>query len=179
MDRQLIEYLPEWLRGFREVKLLCDAQQSQAEKLCDAIESVYNNNFAEDLDSDGCSHWERLLGIKNKDSYSVEERRAVIGSRLVEQRPFTMRSLEKTLQVLCGENGYLIQLDNYNYTMNVLVALTSKNTYEDVKNLLGRMIPANMLCDVSLMYNTYDFLEAKTYDELKSYSYGQLREEVI
>ena len=38
MDRKLIEYLPEWLREFREIKELTDIEQSQSENLWEALE---------------------------------------------------------------------------------------------------------------------------------------------
>ena len=59
MDRKLIEYLPEWLREFREIKELTDIEQSQSENLWEALEKMWNNNFIESLDEQGCEHWER------------------------------------------------------------------------------------------------------------------------
>ena len=60
MDRKLIEYLPEWLREFREIKELTDIEQSQSENLWEALEKMWNNNFIESLDEQGCEHWERI-----------------------------------------------------------------------------------------------------------------------
>ena len=57
MDRKLIEYLPEWLREFREIKELTDIEQSQSENLWEALEKMWNNNFIESLDEQGCEHW--------------------------------------------------------------------------------------------------------------------------
>ncbi len=39
---------------------------------------MWNNNFIESLDEQGCEHWERMLGISNKDTYTLEERRLKI-----------------------------------------------------------------------------------------------------
>lgn len=50
MDRQVIDYLPEWLREFREIKILCEKYQPQMDKLWNAVESLWNNNFILSLD---------------------------------------------------------------------------------------------------------------------------------
>ena len=65
MDRKLIEYLPEWLREFREIKELTDIEQAQSENLWEALEKMWNNNFIESLDEQVWEHWERMLGISN------------------------------------------------------------------------------------------------------------------
>ena len=50
MDRKLIEYLPEFLREFREMKFLTDKEQVQAERLWKTLESIWQNQFIETLD---------------------------------------------------------------------------------------------------------------------------------
>ena len=83
------------------------------------------------------------------------------------------------LILLCGENGYKLVLDIEKYTMTVKVALISKNMMESVKALLEQVVPCNILLEVGLLYNTYQFLEAYTYEQLGTYTYGDLREEVL
>lgn len=177
MERQVIDYLPEWLQEFQEIKILCDVQQTQVEALWDAVESIYNNNFMEDLEAAGCVRWERMLGIQNKDTYTLEERRTKIATRMLEQRPFTIHSLKATLDSLCGEDGYDVELDGYKLTIKI--SLSSKNTLDNVQQFVDRIKPANMLCETDLLYNVYEFLEAYTYAELTEHTYESLRNEVL
>ena len=172
MDRKLIEYLPEWLREFREIKELTDIEQSQTEDLWEALEKMWNNNFIESLDEQGCEHWERMLGISNKDTYTLEERRLKILGIVTEQRPFTVISLEKTLAVICGNDeskgpNYSVKLDANNYVLTVRVALTSKNVLSDVAKLLDRVVPSNLLIDLSLLYNKNNQLSKFTHLSLR------------
>ena len=74
---------------------------------------------------------------------------------------------------------YTIELFPEIYTVRIKVMLTSKNMLNDVKALLDRMIPANLVVDADLMYNVYGLLRPYTYKELKIYTYKQLREEVM
>lgn len=179
MDRQVIEYLPEWLREFREIKILCQKQQEQAAKLWETVESVWNNNFVSTLNEHGCERWERMLSIHNKDTYTLEERRNNISGKLAEQRPFTYRGLKQMLDVQCGKDGYTITLFPDAYELVIRVKLTSKNMLADVKKLLDRIAPANLVVDADLMYNVYSFLVPFHYGQLKSYTNKQLREDVM
>ena len=76
MDRQVIEYYPEWLREFREIKALSKLQQTQSEKLWNCLQSIIDNNFLETLDEYGCSKWEKALELQVKEGMTIEERRA-------------------------------------------------------------------------------------------------------
>lgn len=179
MERQVIDYLPEWLREFREIKILCDRYQVQMDKLWNAVESLWSNNSIQSLDEHGCDRWEKLLKLKNKNMYTLQDRRNNIVGRLAEQRPYTFKKLCMILDVLCGKDGYTLDLSPETYTIRIKVMLTSKNMLNDVKELLDRMMPANLMVDADLMYNVYGLLKPYTYKELKAYTYKQLREEVM
>lgn len=168
-----------WLREFREIKILCDKEQKQAEKLWASVESVWNNNFIESLDEHGCQRWEKMLKLQVKDSYTLEDRRNNIAARNAERRPYTYRGLLRILDAMCGKDGYTSDLETSTYTLIIKVQLTSKNMLSDVNDLLDRIVPANMVLDVDLAYNVYAFLNAYTYEQLEAYTYQQLREEVM
>lgn len=175
----MIDCLPEWLREFREIKILCEKYQLQMDEVWNAVESLWNNNFIQSLDEHGCDRWEKLLKLKNNGMYTLQDRRNNIAGRLAEQRPYTFKKLCMILDALCGKDGYTIKLSPDKYTIKIKVMLTSKNMLNDVKALLDRMIPANLVVDADLMYNVYGLLKSYTYKELKAYTYKQLREEVM
>lgn len=179
MDRKLIEYLPEFMRDFREIKFLTDKQQEQAETLWVSLDTIWNNQFIETLDEEGCARWEKMLKIRNKDTYNLAERRNKILSKMVEQRPFTMKSLKKALTMLCGVDGYSVELTPAEYILRVRIALTSKNMYGDVKELVDKIVPANLIIDADLMYNQHSKVGGFTYAQLAAHTHEQLRSEVI
>jgi hypothetical protein len=179
MDRQLIEYYPEWLQNYKEIKVLVGIEQDQAEKLWQAVDSIWGNNFIESLDEYGCTRWETMLGIKNRDTYTLDDRRNNIAVRIAEQRPFTWKAFQNMLTAICGEGGYTVTRNVSNHVVTIKVMLTSKNMLNDVKDLAERIIPANMSYDVDLMYNVYGFLRNYTHAQLSAYTHQQLREEVF
>lgn len=179
MDRELIEYYPAWLRQLKEIKVLAGIEQDQAGKLWTIVDTVWDNNFIETLDEYGCSRWESMLGIRQSDTYTLEDRRNNIASRIAEQRPFTWKAFQNMLTAICGEGGYTLTRDVAQHAVTIKVMLTSKNMLNDVKNLADRIIPANMTCDTDLMYNVYGFLRNYTHAHLSAYTHQQLREEVL
>ena len=79
---------------------------------------------------------------------------------------------------MCGENGYrLIQIAD-KYLLNVKLALGNENNYQDVCDMLRRVVPANMVISVS-MFNTHEILSHYTHAQLAVYTQKQVREEVL
>lgn len=179
MDRELIDYLPDFLKEFREFKELMRAEQPEIELLWNYIDKVLNDYFIEDARESGIKRFETILSIKPKDTDSLEDRRFRIMARWNEQLPYTMNVLRMQLEKLCGADGYKVELKNNEYTLIVRVALVAKNNYNDVKSYLERMTPANMVIDLSLLYNQYKNFKDYTYKQLKTKTYKQLREEAI
>lgn len=83
------------------------------------------------------------------------------------------------LTTLCGKDGYTLELKNEEYTLLVKVALTAKANFEDVGDLLGRIVPANLIIDLSLKYNQHKTLKKLTHKELAARRHAAIRNEVI
>lgn len=181
MDREIniLNYLPEFLKEFREIKQLADAENPELLFVWEALRDVMNDQFVKDATENGIKNWEKILKITPKASESLDDRKFRVLTRLNEKLPFTYIGLERQLASLCGEEGYLLKLLNNEYTLVVKVALKAKSNFEDIRKLLQRVVPANMLVDLSLLYNTYGLLEGYTYGSLSGYTHEQLKSEVL
>lgn len=158
MDRKLIEYLPEFMRDFREIEFLTDKEREQAEKLWAVLESIWRNQFIETLNEEGCRRWEGILQIHYRGYRSLKERRDAIMSKMAEQRPFTIRTLKRTLTALCGEDGYTVDLRSNDYWLEIKVRVAAEQADRDaagllraVDNYIDRVKPCN------LTYESYLF----------------------
>ena len=178
--RNLINYLPIFLRNIKEYKaILTDAVQPEMVELFGAIDNAMNDQFIQDATEYGVSRWEKMLNIIPKATYSLDDRKFTILAKMNEQLPYTMTSLEKRMDSLCGKDGYSLNLDANNFTLTVKVALGAKNNYKDVCDMLEEIVPANMILDISLMYNQNQNLSAYTHGRLSAYTHEQLRNEVV
>lgn len=175
----LLSYQSNIIQQIREFKVLSEVENPKLECVWQAVEDAINDQFATTLTDNGCKRWESIMEIKAKDTDDLEFRRFRILSKLNEQLPYSYRMLELQLRTLCGDDGYTMELRNNEYTLVVKIALTSKNKYSDVETTMRKYVPANIVIDVSLMYNTYDVLSQFTHEQLASFTYYKLREEMI
>lgn len=176
MDRKLIDYLPEQVSEIHEFKVIMNAEQSEIERLWDKVDEGLSNQFLATATEYGIERWERMLKLSKKDTDSIEDRRLRILAKVNEQLPFTKITLEDSLKALCGENGYKLVISYGEYRVNVQVALTAKTMLDEVDKLLRRVLPANLLVTVVLLYNQWAKLETKTWEELESLTWDEILE---
>ena len=179
-ERNLIEYLPHLIRDVREYKaILNDAEQMEMVDGWQSIDNALNDQFIIDATENGVERWEKILGIVPQATLTLDERKFAIAVRINEQLPFTLTFLNEQLKTLCGENGFSISLDNNLYSLFVQVALKAKSNYDSVRFLLERVVPANLIINLSLKYNQHKTLADYTHRELKEYTNYQLRNEEL
>lgn len=179
-NRNLIDYLPEFLKNIREYKaILTDAVQPEMVELYGAIDNAMNDQFIMDATENGVSRWERMLKIVPKATQTLDDRRFAILARMGEQLPYTMTSLKQRLEALCGKDGYSVELDANNYTLTVRIALSAQENFKEVSEMLERIVPANLVIDASLLYNKNKVLSAFTHEQLSAYAHEELRNGVV
>lgn len=179
MQRKLIDYLPSVLKELEEFKQIMTAEQKQVDELWNFIHAILNEAFVDTAEDIGLKRWESILNITPLDTDTAEVRRMRIHARMLEDVPYTWNSFKQMLGGLCGEDGYTLELNSKEYTLVIKVALTSKKVKDEVAKMADRVVPANLILDIDLMYNTYEMLENYTYEELETRTYGQIRNEVL
>ena len=115
------------------------------------------------------------MSITPKDTDTLDERKFRILSRMNQELPYTMLKLKESLTTLCGEDGFFIELRSEDYYIKVKLALSNKNNYQEVSDLLTKMIPANLIQEVQIMYNGHKILKEFTHAELGIKTHEELR----
>ena len=179
-ERKLIDYIPPFLTNVKEYKaILVDGEEPEIVSAWRMIDATLNEQFIHDCTEEGVERWEKILGIVPKATFTLNERKFTILTKMNERVPFTITTLTEQLKSLCGEDGYLITLDNDHYMLKVQVALSAKNNFEDVKVLLQRVVPANLTIVLTLKYNQHKIFANHTHESLNSITHYQLRNEVL
>ncbi len=155
------------------------AEQPEFDKLWDNITSAYDDQFIGTATEYGVARWESMLGLQPKASENLDSRKFRITSVINETLPYTYTMLEQTLEMLCEEDGYVISIEPSNYTIDVKVAMKAKTKYDEVKALLDRVVPANMVINLSLKYNQHSLLAEFTHREFKGRTHNELRNEEL
>mgnify|MGYP005756624091 FL=1 len=172
-------YQPLIIKNYREFKEIAEIENTILTDCWSSSNNVFLDQFIETLTDNGCKRWEKILNIQPKGTDTLEVRRFRIKSRINEDLPYTYKALVNVLNSLCGEGQYTINLYNNEYILKILIELTAKKLFDEVESTVKRMIPANMILEVSLRYNQYLHFKKYTYGQLSVYTNKQLREEVL
>lgn len=177
MDRKLMDYLPPVLAVVKDYQAIMQAEQAEIERFWDAAKRALENQFIETTDEAGIARYELMLGIQPKGSDDLSLRQFRVLSRYNEQLPYTYWKMLEQLKSLCGENGVKTMLNGL--TLEIKVELTAKEKVNEVRQLLERMLPANVFVTVSLLYNQWGSVKHLTWGQAKNKTWGQLRNEVL
>lgn len=179
MRKKLQDYLPPILLKTYEFPLLCDTEQPEIDRLRDAADAVLDAQFISTAGETAIARYEKIFGITPMDTDTLAERRFKVLAKINAQLPFSVRRLRQQLETLCGADGYKLELDGDRYTLTVKVALTAKRNQQAVEELLADIVPANMVCTTSLLYNQHADLTRFTHAQLAALTHFAIREEVL
>lgn len=179
MDNTTLDYLPDFLKQFKEFQEIAKAEDSVFSSLYEDIEQVLDNFFIETADAIGIRRFEKILGITPMDTDTLDDRRFRVKTYWSQIVPYTEETLRRMLINLVTERGYTLEIDNENYTVFVKVSLGEKKQYNAVMDMLKRIVPCNMLIAIDLKYNTNEILSNYTHEQLSAYTHKQLKEEVF
>ena len=179
MRKKLQDYLPPILLKTYEFPLLCETEQPEIDRLHDAADAVLDAQFLSTAGEYAIQRYEKIFGVVPQDTDTLDERRFKVLTRINTQLPFSVRRLRQQLATLCGADGYKLELDGGKYTLTVKVALTAKRNQQAVEELLAGIVPANMVCTTSLLYNQHADLTRFTYASVDLLTHFEIREEVL
>lgn len=140
-------------------------------------ESLEKDLFTGTATRQGIIRREKLYGITPLDTDTLEDRRFRVLVKENDKIPYTHKTLEKKLAILCGEDGYSLGVTEEK--VEIRVALTRKTMLHDVTELAEKMVPLNMCLTCSLLYNQHKTLGKFTYRQLAAFTHRQIRNEVL
>lgn len=178
-DRLLINYLPHYMREYVEMQEIMNAEQPVIDEMWSQVDNLLSDQFLQDATEIGIMRWESMLGISPKDTDTLELRRFRISARLNQDLPYTLSKLKEVLTELCGVGGFYIALDALNYYIEIRIGLGNHDAYPEVEEQLNKMIPANMITYIKLMFNTHEIISRFTHEQMSVYTHDQLRKEVF
>lgn len=143
-------YYPNVLAPAREFKALAKAENPEIQLLWEKFWKWHMNTFVYDLDEQGASRWESMLGLRPKASDSLDERKSAILVMMNAMLPYTYRRMEQILNALCGEGLYRIQLVHAAGTLCIVTNPDSTQNVNKIGGVLRAVIPANLALYVAM-----------------------------
>lgn len=157
MKKGLFSYLPLVLQNVLEFRYLTLAEQPEFDRLLDIYDEVLNAQFVMTAGEKAISRYEEIFGVSSSAADTLEERRLRVLAKMLERLPYTIRRLREMLAALCGDAGYEIELYHDKYEIVIRLIEQSASVAESVRDMLIRVIPANLL-----QFFTLQAAEAKT-----------------
>lgn len=174
----LLSYWMPVLRNLKEFKEIAKAEEPEIRNILEAIDRTLNNMFIETADEYGIERFEKMMGIYPEEGADLETRRFEVSVKWNDKLPYTEETLNNLLLVLCGENGYGLTMDYDNYKLIVKLALENEHNFDEVAEMLDRVVPANLVTFITL-FNNHTILNGFTHEYLSQYTYRNLREDVL
>lgn len=176
---EIQSYFPDLLKEVMEFQKLAKAENPELLFLWEEMEQVLDNQFIDTATKTGVARRERMLKITPKATETLEERKFRLMARYNENLPYTLRTLQSQLSILCGEKGYRLEINYGAYSLKAKLELTNKKNVEAIGEMLERIVPMNMLLTVELLYNQHQELRQLTHGAMRAYTHEGLREEAF
>jgi len=139
----LVSYLPPFLAEFKENVALMEAENPEFNIILKSFDRIIKNEFISTADDYGLSRLEKIIGIAPMQDDTLESRRSRVLSRWYNHTPLTLKGLKKRLTLICGEQGYSVNVKDYTIIISVYTRFDSQK--EELKQLISDVIPVNML----------------------------------
>lgn len=140
----LLSLLPKIYSRIKDYIAIYKSSQITFDDIEKSINDVYRNFFIQTCDIDTIKKLEKLVGLENDDTLSVEFRRNQILDIFTSSLPYTIAKLKEKLNVLCGVSNYDIK-ENYNeYYFEIIIKHNSIINPEILSMNLITMIPAHI-----------------------------------
>ena len=176
---KIIDLWPLIMQELREFQKIAEIEDSLFEQLKQEIESIVDDQFIQTATERGIARREKMLKISPFADDTLETRRFRVQGIWNDKLPYTYRVLLERLDSLCGPDGYVMELNVGEYSLNIKIELTRKRMFDEVVRITRQMVPANIVITVELRYNQHLTLANFTHGQLEQYTHYELRNEVI
>ena len=152
----LIDYLPPFLQGYREMQAIMTAENPEFQAVSDEGQVVLDNTFILHCNEDGIARFENMLGIYPLPTDTFESRQSRILTRWNDAVPYTLKSFLSKLVSLQGNSNIQITIYNDQYKIQVVTHLEKHGQQDDLAYLFRTVLPCNLVVE------SINILDAKT-----------------
>lgn len=174
----LLAYVPDFLKEYEEMRIIQKVMEPEIQQMEDETEVLFHNQFISSSDVKSLRRYEKMLQMQVLSQDTLADRRFKVLSKWNRIIPYTKMTLRQKLAVLCGEDGYTLDIAPEKRVI-IRVALKSKRNLNEVKKMLEEFVPCNMVIDLDLLYNQHSLLSEFTHKQLGAWSHRHIRNEVL
>ena len=142
----LWQYLPEYLKEYRELDKLFEAEQPVFQALVHNQWDLLNNVFIETANDPGLKRYEKILKMYPNPGDSIETRRSNVMANWFSNKTYTLKTLLTMLQILQGNNNIQLTWDeDDSFYLHIITRLEQSGQVDRLYEILERVLPANIV----------------------------------
>lgn len=143
----LIDYLPPFLQGYREMQAIMTAENPEFQAVSDEGQVVLDNTFIMHCDERGIARFESMLGIYPLPTDTLESRKVRVLTRWNDVVPYTLKAFISKLSTLQGDSNIQITIYNDQYKIKVVTHLEKQGQQDDLAYLFRTVLPCNLVVE--------------------------------
>lgn len=143
----LIDYLPPFLQGYRELQAIMTAENPEFQAVSDEGQVVLDNTFIMHCDEKGISRFENMLGIYPLPTDTLNSRKSRVLTRWNDVVPYTLKAFLSKIAALQGNDNIQITFFNDQYKIQVVTHLEEQGQQDDLAYLFKTVLPCNLVVE--------------------------------
>lgn len=170
--RELFSYLPSYYETSRVMQADMQSKGTEIDLLYQALDETLDQFFVRTA-TWGLGYWEQELGIETDRLKPVEQRRAVVESKLRGAGKFSGRLVANVAEAYAGGKvDVSFQPEAWSFTVSFVDTMGIPPNIDDLKRAIDELKPAHMAVEYEYRYLIWDDLDNKriTWDELDAAS---------
>lgn len=171
----LLSYLPEYERHYREFKAVMQSEEPELVLLWEKFEQWLKNQFILSSDEEGIRRFEEFLGLEPFATDTLEERRSRVQAFENSGLPYTIKKLRTNLENVCTLNGVTVNVDYENYLVDIGVKLSSVRMLDFIGAHAENMVPMNMKINVRVIFNRWRSFRKRTWAEMRTATWERVK----
>ncbi|MGL5973438.1 MAG: putative phage tail protein [Oscillospiraceae bacterium] len=148
------DFFSNVVSSVKDIDYLITALDDVFDKLVDDLYDLENQYNIYSASHQTLGKWEDIYKTQSKNVNDLDFRRFTIGTKFKEKPPFTEKVVRGFLNNLVGVNGYIIKLNYGEYILEIKLHLYNKLKFNEVYDFLNRILPCNLVIDLTVIYNT-------------------------
>ncbi|MFK0522550.1 YmfQ family protein [Paenibacillus illinoisensis] len=170
--KELFSYLPSYYETSRVMQADMQAKGTEMDLLYQALDETLDQFFVRTA-TWGLEFWEQELGLEPDRLKPVEQRRAVVESKLRGAGTFSGRLVANVAEAYAGGKvDVTFQPEAWSFTVSFVDTMGIPPNIDDLKRAIDELKPAHMAVEYEYRYLVWDDLDRKqvTWDELDAAS---------
>lgn len=148
----ILNYLPDFMREYKELKCLLELENKELQKEYEEIERAFNNSFIFSTDKQGISIFEKMMKIYPKSTDTLQERQNRVYAKWNAVLPYTWRWLGEYLIAYFNDTDTTATPVLFNSEYRLDVRLEKYEDFDDydynIFKELRVLIPANLTLNI-------------------------------